>query len=466
MVAKECLQEPLSPAKHTRLEKIFEHAKKSPNDFDYATELLTQCVIGEPGNINYVRAYIENLQKKYHKQKISSLAQFKERAARSALKKALAQQQWDEVIQHGLKVLTVNPWDISALTGMATAAMRLGHRQCELYYLQAAVAGSPKDPTCNRLYAIALSDRGMIDQAIAFWHRVEELVPNDHDAKLAIAGLTMQKANSRGQFDGFGEDELARKLRFKAQQQEEMTREQTIQQKIQSEPNNVAHYLELAQIYLNDERYEEAEDVLGQAYEVSDGDPDIREKWEDAELRCLRQKIAMAQDPEAKKRLQHEYFEKDVEVCRHRVERYPNNFRFKYDLGYRYMLTGQYVEAIRELQVATNDPRRKGAALLLLGQCFQHIKQYRLAMSHYESAIQEIPERDADNRKCALYLAGRLALALKDIDTAEKHLTALAGLDFAYKDGAALLDKIRTSRENSADHENNRQTESEVPMLG
>ena len=69
-------------------------------------------------------------------------------------------------------------------------------------------------------------------------------------------------------------------------------------------------------------------------------------------------------------------------------------------------------------------------------------------MSHYESAIQEIPDRDADNKKRALYLAGRLAMALKDLEAAEKHLTTLAGLDFTYKDVSALLDKIAKLREN------------------
>lgn len=88
--------------------------------------------------------------------------------------------------------------------------------------------------------------------------------------------------------------------------------------------------------------------------------------------------------------------------------------------------------------------------MLVLGQCFQQIKQYRLAMSHYESAIQEIPDRDADNKKKALHLAGRLAMSpvMNDIDTAEKHLTTLAGLDFSYKDISALLDKIAQLREN------------------
>lgn len=187
MTADPRSQQPLSPAKPNRLEKIFEHAKKNPNDLDYVTELLSQCVLGEPGNINYVRAYIENLQKKYHKQKVGPLVQFKERAARSALKKALAEQHWDEVIRHGLKVLTVHPWDIPALTGMATAAAKLGHRQCELHYLQAAVAGSPKDATCNRLYATALSERGRIEQAIAFWHRVEKVLPNDEAAQREVS---------------------------------------------------------------------------------------------------------------------------------------------------------------------------------------------------------------------------------------------------------------------------------------
>jgi polysaccharide pyruvyl transferase WcaK-like protein len=69
-------------------------------------------------------------------------------------------------------------------------------------------------------------------------------------------------------------------------------------------------------------------------------------------------------------------------------------------------------------------------------------------MSHYEAAIQEIPDRDADNKKRALYYAGRLAAALKDLEKAGKHLTTLASLDFTYKDVSALLDKIAKLREN------------------
>jgi tetratricopeptide (TPR) repeat protein len=473
-------REPLTPPKRKRLEKVFEVACKKAaaatvaNDFDYVADLLLQCVAGDPGNAIYVRAYIENLHKKYgNNKKGSALAQFKERGARSALKKAIAQGQWDEGIQHGLKVLTVNPWDLPTLTSMAMAAGKTGDRDCELFFLQAALMGAPKDPACNRLYAIALNDRGLVDQAIVFWHRVEEVLPKDEEAKRAIAVLTVQKARSRGEFDE--DDENARKLRAKAQQQEEATLEQKLQRKIELDPETLANYLELAQYYINEERYKECEEVLAKAYEVSDGDPDVREKWEDAELRHLRQRISTAKDPAQKKKLQAEYFEKDVDVYKNRVARYPNNLSFKYELGYRFMLTQRYAEAIRELQMAKNDPRRKGACMLALGQCFQRIKQYPLAMSHFESAIAEIPDRDAENKKRALYLAGRLATALKDLETAGKHLTTLASLDFTYKDVSTLLDKIARVRDNShsapesrsgLDSENTNHHEADEPHSG
>ena len=88
-----CGREPLTPAKRKRLQKLFEHASKqmAQESHDYATELFTECVLGDPSNLIYVQNYIGNLQRKYNNNKTGSkLAQFKERGARSAVKKALA----------------------------------------------------------------------------------------------------------------------------------------------------------------------------------------------------------------------------------------------------------------------------------------------------------------------------------------------------------------------------------------
>ena len=285
----------------------------------------------------------------------------------------------------------------------------------------------------------------MLDQAIAFWHRVEKAWPGDEKIKQSISMLVVQRASSLGDLQPT--DAISGNRHERARQIEKTSLETRLLQRIEEEPEKLDHYLELSQLHLNEQRYRECEELLARAYEISGRDPDIREKWEDARLRHLRQQIAQCEEPVAQKALKAQYFAEETEVWKNRVARYPSNLAFRYELGHRYLLTKRYGDAIGELQVAKADPGKRGLCLLALGQCFQQIKQYRLANSHYESAIKETPERDADNRKRALYLAGRLALALNDVDAAQSHLSALAGVDFGYRDVALLLDKIAELRQ-------------------
>ena len=85
--------------------------------------------------------------------------------------------------------------------------------------------------------------------------------------------------------------------------------------------------------------------------------------------------------------------------------------------------------------------------MLALGQCFYQIKQHKLAMANLEEAAREIPEKDLESKKLALYWAGALAQALKDLGKAENLFTELAGYDFGYKDVSERLDKIAELRD-------------------
>jgi tetratricopeptide (TPR) repeat protein len=462
--------EGLSPHKRKRLDAMFEAARKrasgSKPDYDYAAKLLTDCVLGDPANTNYVKEHLETLQKKYDNNRTgASLGQIKGMGARSALKKSLSREAWDEVIKNGLKVLEINPWDASALAGMAMAskklgfletdpARRTGYFDVEFFYLKAALPASPKDKVVNRLLAAALTERGNYDQAIVCWHRVELADPKDEEAKRAIAVLQTKKMKLQ---DGF-EDEEERKIQPKfsgagaAEVVETVSPEKRLLEKIKQEPDTQAHYFDLSQLYIKAERYADAERILTKAYELSKQDPDVREKLEDAQIRRLRQAIAQAGDSD-KKHLLDTYYRKELEVWQNRCERYPGNLVNHYELGYRYLLTKQYQEAIRELQSARNEPSRKGACYHALGVCFQHINQFALAKKHFQQAIAEIPDRDANMKKKALYSAGHLGLQMHDIETAEKYLTTLAGMDFTYKDVPKLLDKIARFHQNQKDQE-------------
>ena len=452
-------RQPLSPAKRKQLQQCFEHANKmmSQDSFDYANELFIQCVTGDPANFLYLQSFLGNLKRKYNNnRKGSNLAFIKGAGTRRAVKKCLAHENWDGVFRAGLEALKLNPWDVATLTTMATACKTLNYEEVELAYLKTALEANPKDPDVNRLCAQALRERGQFDQAIACWHRVEQARPDDEEAQRAIASLAVEKTISRGRFDEMDPSKL--KQTGQGQDpQATINQEERLEREIASHPDDIPRYLELAELHLREERYDKAEEVLAKAHEASDGDVDVRDRWEDTQLRHVRQQYIQCQkeaeetnSEEARKRckqLDKELKAKDLEVHKNRCDRYPNNLAFKYDLGVRYQRIGRFNEAIQEYQQARNDPRRMGLCMLALGQCFQQIKQYRLAISHYAEAIQEIPDRDVKNKKLALYLASKLAYFLTDYEVAERYATTLAGLDFAYKDIAALLDKIAKKRD-------------------
>jgi len=456
--------EELTPGKRKRLQQSFEQANNlmRQENYDYANELFTQCVIGDPSNVPYAQSFLANLKLKYNNNKKgSNLAFIQTAGARGMVKKALMQKDWQAVIKHGLEVLKYNPWHVGTLKAMAAACEGLGCLQTQLVYLKTALEPNPKDIEVNRLCAKALDEAGQYDQAITCWHRVEQIKPGDEEAARAIASLTVKKTLQKGGWEK-GQDIAHQKFARDSGGGEtgELTSEERLEREIRRNPKDLSKYVELSELYLRDEAFDKAEQVLARAYEVSNKDADIREKWEDVQLRRLRQQMTKAlekaeatgseEDRERYEELRQQFNQKDLEFCRNRVARYPNNLLFRYDLGERYKLNGMYNEAIAEYQHSRNDPRRKGLSLLSLGQCFQKIKQYRLSAAHFEEAIREIPDRDPANKKKALYLAGRLAMAMHDLDTAERHLTALAGMDFNYRDVSALLDKIAEMRENVA----------------
>jgi len=111
-------------------------------------------------------------------------------------------------------------------------------------------------------------------------------------------------------------------------------------------------------------------------------------------------------------------------------------------LGMRLKRAGKFREAINEFQQSRAEQRRTSSANLEAGECFQQIKQYPLALKSYQEAVDTAGLWDEEVKKLALYRAGWLAKGLKGYDTAEKYLSELAGIDFAYKDVSALLDEV------------------------
>ncbi|HVW37143.1 MAG TPA: hypothetical protein VHB99_07550, partial [Pirellulales bacterium] len=61
-------RQPIPPAKRRMLQQCFEQGSKvsASGNYDYATQMFTQCVVGDPANLLYTQNFISNLQKKYN----------------------------------------------------------------------------------------------------------------------------------------------------------------------------------------------------------------------------------------------------------------------------------------------------------------------------------------------------------------------------------------------------------------
>lgn len=461
----------ISPAKRRRLQQWFEQGSKvaAKGEFDYATEMYTQCVTGDPSNNIYVQSFLANLVKKYNNNKTGAkLAGMRTAGSKTAMKKCAMQKDWPAVIAAGLEVLKLNPWDAGALADIGNACEHLEHGECQLEYLKLAYEGDPKDVEVNRVYGRALGRMGRFDDAIACWHRVKLAKPTDEEAMRQIANLTVEKTIDRGGYETAETTRDVKVDKFKGravdmddEDEERLSPHQRLERQIKKEPANVDLYIELADMYAREDNFEGAEEALTRALQASGGDVNIRERLEDAQLRRARNQLQIAEQKARAERTQKavdlynqmkvELNNKELQVYSNRCERYPANLGFKYELAVRLQKGKKYTEAIKLFQEARSDQKRKGQVFMSLGHCFAAIKQYKLAMTNFEQAVEHLSEREMDQKKEAMYLAGKVAVHLKDLDTADKHLNALAALDFGYKDISEWLDKVAKLREDGFD---------------
>jgi len=460
--------QPVSAATRRRLQQSFEHATRNAakGDHDYAHNMFTQCVVGDPGNLVYLQAFLANLHRKYNNNKKGSkLAALKGAGHKASFKKSLAKKDWTGAIKSACEMLALNPWDIPSLVAIAKSCEALGHDEGQLFCLRSALDVNPKEIEVNRLAGLALERMGQFDQAIACWHRVEQAKPGDEEAQRMISNLTINKTIQQGRYEekATGEERsdrgTAKRPDGAEPESRPRTREEQLLESIARDPTAIPAYLELADLHARGDRLDDAQKILSKALDASGGgDQVVRERLEELEIERARRRVELAEQRAAREKTEEaiqlvrqvkaDANRLELEIYAARCEQNPSKPGLHFELGLRLKRAGRMNEAIQNLQNAKGDARHKAAVLLELGECFHHIKQYRLAMTHYDHAVQASGEREAETKKLALYRAGKLAMGLKDLQAAEKYLTELAELDFGYKDVAACLDKLSQMRHN------------------
>src|SRR5687767_5736878 len=179
----------ISAALRKRLQSWYAHGREKAHSggYDYATDLFSQCIEGDPASLDYLNSFLHNLHKKYNNNKKGAgfTAKLGAQSTRASLKKASLKKDWPAVLKHGLELLRINPWDTGALVSLAHACEAMHCQETELAWLRAALDVDPKDADINKQCAVALAKQGHFDQAIVCWARVEKARPGDDESQRA-----------------------------------------------------------------------------------------------------------------------------------------------------------------------------------------------------------------------------------------------------------------------------------------
>jgi len=389
----------MTPDLRRRLQQRYEEATKlaaRPRpDVARIHSLLAECLRADPGNILYLGALLANLRRREAERKKQWWRRWLPtgRVSVNPTENAAHSTQ-SSVLSTAPEQLWQNPSDPSLLARLAEAAAALDFDETELRYLFAARDLAPDDPETQRNLARALTRQGRFEDAVGPWFAVLALAPDD-EARQAVEDL-------RGAQESV-----------------------------------------------------EAEDALADAHAAGGGDLSILAEREQARLARSEFRIELARrravsdsHPKAQAlvaRLETEHNRLEIDVLNLRTERWPENVLVRIELARRLKRAGNYSGAIQRLEEALRLSADEPAALIELGENWQHLRQFSKALDFYQQAIDQAgapTEFDASLLNLARYRAAVLATALGHTNEARTYLAAIVAADPAFKDARERLDKL------------------------
>lgn len=443
-------------------------------NWDFAVECFGNSVKMKPDVVLYRQTKHGCCRKMYGDNGSGAkMAGMKLMGIRGKIKKARGKQDWAGMDQLAEDGLSVNPWDAQLYCHLGEAAAELERGEIAAYAFTKAVELDKTSIEFNRRLGQILHERGEYKKARECFKRIYELDPSDGDARSMMSRIDADAVMDRGGYDNAQntQDVKADKAPTNAYEEDRRARrggkgagesaapgeseEMDLRAAIRKDPENVAHYLKLADLLRKERQLPQALEQLDKALEVSGNDSAVREQKEDVEIEIMKEKAAEAADrarknPERERlkeksdALRKEIVAREIEVLAARVDNHKNDMKMRLELADRYRRTRQYALAIPLLQQAVADSRLKEEALVSLGECFIRTGKMDLGRRQFDKALETLNEKEKpDAFKKAHYYLGRLHEQIGKHDQAEHHYNEILSADYHYRDVLKRLEEIQ-----------------------
>ncbi|MEM7790188.1 MAG: tetratricopeptide repeat protein [Verrucomicrobiota bacterium] len=453
-----------------RLQKQIENARKAiGKNPTYATDIMLNIVKRNPGCLE-ARQILREAQKRASKGKGKGLSKFFGKV-KSSISGSEAKVKKDpaKAMEEAEDMLNSAPDNAGAhkMLGMAAEALELYDTAAfaykELYRLDPSSSDSAK------LLMKAYIQIGETDEAIKVGDAAYQKNPSDDEIQSLIRKASVEKSIQKGKWEE--EQSFRDKLKDEeeAQKLEQSSRAQTgesglrslieeAKKGIEAQPGNLNNYRDLVSHYRKLEEYDNALEWLSKARELESGRADVNLERLDGTIKrekmtkAISEKEAALESDSENAALKTELEQLRVEERSFRlsqaedlVQRYPNEFSYRFELGELYFEDGEIDKTIKELQLALRSPKVRLGALILLGKAYQQKGFFDLASEQLLTAKSEIPGM-SEQKKDVLYTLGESYEKQGETEKAIAEFKALYGADISYRDVAEKIDTFYSQK--------------------
>lgn len=433
------------------------------DNFDYAIDLFTQVLARDPALVE-VRKALRRAQQ--GKAAAGSSGFFKKILSSAGSSPQIAKAQLalrsnpTEALALAEQVLNSDANSSLAHKIIVEAAKSLDLPQTAVMSLEILHRLHPKDKDIAVQFANYLADIGEVRRGEQILVEFREALPNDAEVAQALKNVSAKRTLKEGGYSKLesGEGSYRDILRNEAEaveleQEKRVHKTENVtdrliaeyESRLKADPNNLKLIRQLAELYTQKKDFDRAAQYYDRL-KTSDLGADATLDRAIAETTVRRMDHQIEQlDPtapdhaERTAQLGADKLAFQLAECQKRVEKYPTDLAFRFELGTLYFQAGKISEAQKEFQRAQGNPHKRIAAMNYLAQCFAKRRIFDLAASTLEDAIKEKLVFD-DEKKELIYNLGVVLESMGKKENAIEQFKIIYKVDTSYRDVEARVD--------------------------
>ena len=353
--------------------------------------------------------------------------------------------------------LAKSPADVNANKTIAAAALKLEFPELAAFAFEELTQSEPKQVQHYVDLSNTWINAGEYDLALAASDAGLKLFPGNGDLQECVRKASVSKTMKKGNWEDKGDFQSKLKDKDEALRLEQAA---ALAEKIQAQPDSLDLYRDIVRQFISAGDLDSAIAWLQRGRLTTLGKADsslerqeidlITQRYEKVSKGLRDQLTATPGDAATAAALaanDKELTEYRIQTTGSLVERYPNDYSFRYEYGSLLFGAGRLDDAIQQLQYAQRNPKFRQASILSIGKCFVASGKFDLGVDQLLLAKSEVPVMN-DLKKEIIYELGGAYEKMGRTKEAIEEYKAIYMADSGYRDVSKKINDFYESQKN------------------